>query len=148
MDERIKEQLKRLNQYYLQLVNIRQTSSEDFISDDIKYAAAERILQTAIESCINVGNRLISLLQFEQPVQTPESYADIFIIMRNLNIIDSEFSEQLVKMAKFRNRLVHLYWNIDPEETYRILHENIDDLKTFQNNVVDFLNKRNNKKKI
>lgn len=148
MDERIKEQLKRLNQYYLQLVNIRQTSREDFIRDDIKYAAAERILQTAIESCINIGNRLISLLQFEQPVQTPESYADIFIIMRKLKIIDSEFSEQLVKMAKFRNRLVHLYWDIDPEETYRILHENIDDLKTFQNSVVDFLNKRNKEKKI
>lgn len=147
MDERITEHLKRLNRYYLQLVDLRLTAKEDFIRDDIKYAAAERILQTAIESCLNIGNRLISLLQFEQPVQTPESYADIFIIMRNLKIIDSEFSEQLVKMAKFRNRLVHLYWDLDPEETYRILHENVEDLKKFQNIVVDFLNKRDAEKK-
>ncbi len=142
MDERIKEHLKRLNRYYLQLVDIRQISYEDFVNNEINRAAAERVLQIAIESCLNIGNRLISLLQFEKPVRTPESYADIFIIMRNLNIIDAEFSDRLVKMAKFRNRLVHLYWEMDSEVTYRILHENIDDLKKLQEVVVDFLNKR------
>jgi uncharacterized protein YutE (UPF0331/DUF86 family) len=142
MDERIKEHLKRLNRYYLQLVEIRRISREDFIGDDIHRAAAERVLQTAIESCLNIGNRLLSLLQFEQPVRTPESYADIFIEMRNLNIIDSEFADKLVEMARFRNRLVHLYWDLDPETTYRILQENIEDLKKFQDVVVDFLNKR------
>ena len=147
MDERIKEHLKLLNQYHLELLDIAKLSHEDFVSNRINRAAAERILQTAIESCLNIGNLLISLLQFEMGVQTPESYADIFIIMRNLKIIDSEFSERLVKMAKFRNRLVHLYWDIDPEATYRILHENLDDLKTFQDVVVNFLNKRDNKKK-
>jgi len=142
MDERIKEHLKRLNRYYLQLVDIRQVSYEDFVNNEINRAAAERVLQIAIESCLNIGNRLISLLQFEKSVRTPESYADIFVIMRNLNIIDSAFLDRLVEMAKFRNRLVHLYWEMDSEVTYRILHENIDDLKKFQEVVVDFLNKR------
>jgi uncharacterized protein YutE (UPF0331/DUF86 family) len=45
-------------------------------------------------------------------------------------------------MAKFRNRLVHLYWDLDAEATYRILQENIDDLKKFEGVVVDYLNKR------
>lgn len=45
-------------------------------------------------------------------------------------------------MAKFRNRLVHLYWDLDLETTYRILNENIDDLKKFREIVVDYLNKR------
>ena len=142
MDERIKEHLKRLNRYYLQLVEMRRLSYEDFVNKDINRAAAERILQTAIESCLNIGNRLISLIQFERPVPTPESYGEIFVIMRNLKIIDPEFSDRLVEMAKFRNRLVHLYWDLDPETTYRILHENIDDLKKFEDIVVDFFNKR------
>ena len=147
MDERIKEHLKRLNRYYLELVNIRQLSYEDFINNNINRAAAERVLQVAIESCLNIGNRLISLLQFERPVPTPESYAEIFIIMRNLKIIDLEFSNRLVEMAKFRNRLVHLYWDLDPEATYRILQENIHDLKKFQDVVIDFLNKRDAERK-
>lgn len=100
MDERIKDHLKRLNRYYLQLMEIRRISYEDFIGKDIHRAAAERLLQIAIESCLNIGNRLISLLQFEQPVHTPESYAGIFIEMRNLNIIDSEFTDKLVEMGK------------------------------------------------
>jgi uncharacterized protein YutE (UPF0331/DUF86 family) len=141
MDERIKEHLKRLNQYHLQLVDLRKLPYEKFVGDSLNRAAAERVLQIAIESCLNIGNRLISLLQFEQPVRTPESYAEIFTIMRDLRIIDREFSDRLVKMAKFRNRLVHLYWDLDAEMTYRILQENISDLKRFQDDVVDFLNK-------
>ena len=141
MDERIKDHLKRLNQYYLLLVDISRLSYEDFYKSNIDRAAAERILQIAIESCLNIGNRLISLIQFEKPVRTPESYAEIFVIMRDLKIIDLEFSNRLVEMAKFRNRLVHLYWDLDSETTYHILHENIGDFKKFQNVVVDFLNK-------
>ena len=147
MDERIKEHLKLLNQYYLELLDISKLSYEEFVSSSINRAAAERILHKAIESCLNIGNRMISLLQFEEPVQTPESYADIFIIMRNLKIIDLEFSEHLVKMAKFRNRLVHLYWDLNPEEIYRIIQENIGDLKKLQNIVVSFLNKKDTEKR-
>ena len=141
MDERIKEHLKRLNQYYLQLLDLRKLSYEDVTDNKLNLAAVERVLQIAIESCLNIGNRLISLLQLEQPVRTPESYADIFAIMCELKILERPFSERLVEMAKFRNRLVHLYWDLDAEMTYRILQENIDDLKQFQDEVVKFLNK-------
>jgi uncharacterized protein YutE (UPF0331/DUF86 family) len=139
MDERIKEHLKRLNQYYLKLTGLQKLSYESFTADPINIDAAERVLQIAIESCLNIGNRLISLLQLEQPVRTPESYADIFVIMWQLKIIDKSFSERLVKMAKLRNRLVHLYWDLDAETTYRILQENINDLKKFQDAVVKFI---------
>jgi len=142
MDERIKEHLKRLNQYYLKLVDLRKLPYEEFTENSIKLDAAERVLQIAIECCLNIGNRLLSLLQFEQPVRTPESYADIFVVMRELKIIDKPFSERLIEMAKFRNRLVHLYWDLDAEMTYRILQENIDDLKKFQEAVVSYLNNK------
>jgi len=143
MDERIKEHLKRLNQYYLQLLELRQTSRDEFLADGVQRAAAERTLQIAIESCLNIGNRLISLLQFERPLRTPESYADIFTVMLEAGILDADFAARLVDMAKFRNRLVHLYWDLDADTTYRILHDNLDDLKGFQEVVVDFLNRDN-----
>ena len=43
-------------------------------------------------------------------------------------------------MAKFRNRLVHLYWEIDPETVYQLLQDNLDDFVLFQQKVVSFLN--------
>ena len=141
MDERIKEHLKHLNKYYLLLLESRKVSYNDFLENPIHHGSTERFLHLAIESCLNIGNRLISLYQFSKPVATPETYADIFKEMHRLGVVDSDFLQRLVKMAQFRNRLVHLYWEIDQEAVYGYLQNNLNDFKLFQKNVVDFLNK-------
>lgn len=76
MDERILDHLKRLNQYRLRLLEMKQLTLEEFLEDDMRQAAVERILHLAIESCLNICNRLVSLSQFQKPVETPETYAD------------------------------------------------------------------------
>ena len=139
MDERIKEHLKYLNKYRLQLADIQKRSQKDFEKDSILQGATERFLQLAIESCLNIGNRLLSLQQFEQPIDTPETYADIFIQLKKIGVIDSLFCDRLVKMAKFRNRLVHLYWEIDKNRLYEILQENLEDFRTFQEKITNHL---------
>jgi uncharacterized protein YutE (UPF0331/DUF86 family) len=140
MDKRIKEHLKYLNRYALHLMDARKLSHEEFLGDEIRQASVERFLQLAIESCLNIGNRLLSLRQFEKPVKPPESYVDIFRQLHQLGVTDSEFTDRLVRMAKFRNRLVHMYWEIDREDLYRILQEDVNDFREFQKSVVDYLN--------
>ncbi|NVM21529.1 MAG: DUF86 domain-containing protein [Desulfobacterales bacterium] len=139
MDERIKEHLKHLNKYYLLLLKAREASSDIFLKDELLQGSSERFLQLAIESCLNVGNRLISLHQFEEPVSTPETYADIFREMESIGIIDSALCNRLVKMAKFRNRLVHLYWDIDGELVYQFIQENLEDFTIFREKVIEYL---------
>ena len=142
MDERIKEHLKRLNQYRLQLEELRGQDLRDLHKDAIIRAATERTLHLAVESCINIGNRLISLIQFEKPVETPETYADIFLELHRLGILERDLADQLVKMAKFRNRLVHLYWEVDEDVIYQILQNNLGDLEKFQEKIVNYFNKK------
>ncbi len=146
MDERVKEHLKRLNKYYLLLTDIRKKQFKDFEKDEILQGSAERFLQLAIESCLNIGNRLISLEQFNKPTDTPETYADIFLQLKKIGAIDSSFCDRLVQMAKLRNRLVHLYWEIDKKKIYQIIQERLDDFKLFEKTIVKFLkaNKKNN----
>jgi len=139
VDDRIKEHLKQLNKYYLLLSDMCKTDFEKYENDPILQGSSERFLQLAIESCLNIGNRLISIHQFDNPIDTPETYADIFLQMKNLGVIDEAFCERLIKMAKFRNRLVHLYWEIERQMVYRIIQENLDDFKLFQEKVVAFL---------
>ena len=139
MDERIKEHLKLLNKYYLLLAEIQKKPYKDFENDAILQGSSERFLQLAIESCLNIGNRLISLEQFNKPTDTPETYADIFVQLRNIGVIDSPFCDRFVKMAKFRNRLVHLYWEIDKKMLYEIIRDNLEDFKLFEQDVVRFL---------
>ena len=141
MDDRIREHLKRLNKYYLRLLDAMKLKKEIFIKDDLYQASSERYLQIAIESCLNIGNRLISIYQFKKPVDTPETYADIFIAMKGLGVIDDNFCHRLVKMAKFRNRLVHLYWEIDKETLYNFIQDDLEDFKLFEQKVVTYLNK-------
>jgi uncharacterized protein YutE (UPF0331/DUF86 family) len=140
MDERIKDHLMRLNKYYLLLLDAQKVPYDEFADDEIHQSAVERFLQLAIESCLNIGNRLISLYQFKKPVKAPETYADIFIQIQKLGAIESEFASQLVEMAKFRNRLVHMYWDIDIETLYHFLQSNIDDFKKFEQCIVDYIN--------
>ena len=139
MDERIKEHLKLLNKYYLLLADVRKKKFKDFENDAILQGSSERFLQLAIESCLNIGNRLISLEQFRKPTDTPETYADIFVQLRNIGVIDHSFCDRFVKMAKFRNRLVHMYWEIDKKKVYEIIRDNLEDFKLFEQNVVKFL---------
>ena len=63
MDERIKDHLQYLNKYYLQLADMRKLEPEAFSQDGVLRGAAERFLQLAIESCLNIGNRIIALYQ-------------------------------------------------------------------------------------
>ena len=142
MDERIKEHLKYLNKYRLLLADIKKRSHKDFMKDQILQGSAERFLQLAIESCLNIGNRLLSMQQFEKPTETPETYADIFIQLKNMGIIDSSFCDRLVKMAKLRNRLVHLYWEIEKDKVYEIIQNNLEDFSIFQEKIIDYLKKR------
>jgi uncharacterized protein YutE (UPF0331/DUF86 family) len=139
MDERIKEHLKYLNKYCLLLADIQKKNHEDFLKDPILQGSAERFLQLAIESCLNIGNRILSLHQFEKPTDTPETYADIFIQLKNLGVIDKVFCDRLVKMAKFRNRLVHLYWEIEKDKLYEIIQDNSEDFSIFQQNILAYL---------
>ena len=139
MDERIKEHLKHLNKYYLLLAGIREKKYSDFKKDVFLRGSSERFLQLAIESCLNIGNRLISLEQFNKPTDTPETYADIFLQLKNIGVIDDSFCDRLVKMAKFRNRLVHLYWEVDQKVVYEIIRDHLEDFKLFEQGVVKFL---------
>jgi uncharacterized protein YutE (UPF0331/DUF86 family) len=141
MDERIKEHLKYLNKYHLLLLEAKKVPYDDFIDNPIHFGSTERFFHLAIESCLNIGNRLIALYQFSKPVDTPDTYADIFKEMHRLGVVDADFLQRLVQMAKFRNRLVHLYWELDRDTIYGFLQSNLDDFKLFQQNVIDFLNK-------
>jgi uncharacterized protein YutE (UPF0331/DUF86 family) len=140
MDERIKEHLKHLHRYLLLLEDAKQIPFDRFRSDPIYRGSTERHLHLAIESCLNIGNRLLALSQLEKPVKTPETYADIFKELYNLGVLsERNFMERLVQMVKFRNRLVHLYWELDVNTVYQILQDNIPDLEQFKHIVVDYM---------
>jgi uncharacterized protein YutE (UPF0331/DUF86 family) len=45
-------------------------------------------------------------------LRVPEDYADTFSIIGEAGRFSKEFVEKLTRMARFRNRLVHIYWEV------------------------------------
>jgi uncharacterized protein YutE (UPF0331/DUF86 family) len=54
-------------------------------------------------------------------------------------LISFELSQNLQKMARFRNLLIHVYWAVDYETVYEILHTGLDDLRLFMKAVTESL---------
>jgi len=75
-------------------------------------------------------------------MRVPESYAETFKVLAEANVIEEELSKRLMEMAKFRNRLVHIYWEVDDELIYSIIKEDINDVEEFLASYTRFLSKQ------
>jgi len=102
------------------LESIRKESKNEFLSNPILSSAAERNLQMIIEVLLDLGNHVIRKNNYP----APEKYTDIFEILCDRKILPEEKKDGLIKLAKFRNILVHLYTKIDKAQVYDILQNN------------------------
>lgn len=116
----IEESLERLEE-------IKTTPKEDFLHNkDIQDIASYRLI-VAIEAALNLCYHVSA----KKLKKTPGEYAECFGILGEANIIPQELAEELKKMARFRNMLVHMYWKIDYELTFDIIQENLDHFRQF-----------------
>lgn len=131
MDEKIINQLRLLKEYIEILLRIGKTDREAYLQDKILIGSAERYLQLAIETCLNIGNRIASIEQINTKIKPPETYSDIFENLYLLKLIDKDFSADLKNMAGFRNRLVHMYWDLDNSLVYDIIQNRLGSFEKF-----------------
>ena len=80
---------------------------------------------------------MISKLDLEKP----ETYQDIVMILGKNGILPDSFAKKIVKMAGFRNILVHGYVDIKKSMIYDHLQERLSDFDEFMKYIVKFLEK-------
>lgn len=116
----IRESLERLE-------SIRQRSREEFLADqDLRDLASYRLLvaiEAAIQICYHVSAQVLH--------KAPTEYAECFALLGEADIIPQTLSERLQRMARFRNVLVHRYWDVDYRRVYDVLQHDVDDLREF-----------------
>lgn len=61
-----------------------------------------------------------------------------FNVMGEVGAFEADFVDRLSKMARFRNRLVHIYWEVADELVYSILGEHIKDMERFTECIMVF----------
>lgn len=123
--ELVKDRLIKLEEYILDLKKYQDISLQEYQNDKILRRYIERSLHLAIESCLDIGNHIIS----DERLGVGSSNVDIIRILTEQGIIKDN-QEKYIKMAKFRNIIVHDYIDISGEVIIDILKNGIKDLET------------------
>lgn len=139
--ELILDRMSRVREYVKHLKELGKLPIEEFVSDFKSTGSAERLMQISIEACLDIGNHIISRCGLERP----REYKDVFLTLGREGIVPYPFAEKLIPMVKFRNRLVHLYWEVDKQEIYEIIKNNLADIEEFIKYVAEYLERGTNK---
>lgn len=125
--DRLESKMMYVKKNVKKLRRLQEISKEEFIADYRNYDAAKYNLQASIEALIDISNHIIS----RENLGVPDSNADSFKILAEHGIISEEKLSVFIAMARFRNKVVHLYDEIDNAEIYRIVVEHLDDFDYF-----------------
>jgi uncharacterized protein YutE (UPF0331/DUF86 family) len=100
-------------------------SVSEFTEDPIVAAAAESYLRRALEALIDLGRHILAK-GFGRGV--PE-YKKVAVELGTAGVLDPGLVDLLVKMAGYRNRLVHLYDEVSAEELHLICSQQLGDIE-------------------
>jgi uncharacterized protein YutE (UPF0331/DUF86 family) len=110
-------------------------SKTDFLKDFRNTESAKYLLVKAIEAAIDICNHIVAT----QGGRAPTDYADCFTILQELGVVSPDLAARLQKMARFRNLVVHLYWQVDDAKVYDTIHANLGDFEEFQEAIATFI---------
>lgn len=97
---------------------------DEFVSDPRNVAAAESYLRRAVEALLDLGRHILSK-GFGIAVA---EYKDIGTKLSEEDVLSREHGALLRRIAGYRNRMVHFYHEINPEELHRLCGNNLRDI--------------------
>ena len=131
--ERITDKFGQLDEFLAILGGVKRTTLESFLKDKILIGGAKYYLQVSIECCLDIANHIIAAQGF----RAPRDYADSFKVLEEHKVLSDGLGMKLRQMAKFRNRLVHLYGEIDDAYVYTFIEQDLQDILDFKKVVAD-----------
>ena len=130
--EKIIQKFQQLDEFLRLLKKISKTPIKSFLKDKVMIGGAKYYLQVSIECCLDVTNHIIASEHF----RAPKDYADSFMIIEEEELISGDQGQRLRQMAKFRNRLVHLYGEIDNAYVYEFIKKDLKDIEEFKSIII------------
>lgn len=131
----LSNRLSALEGYLVELRGFREVSRERFIREPALHHLAERYLQLACETVLDMAQHLISDLGLRQA----GGYKDAMDVLAEEGILERSHAESLKGWMGFRNVLVHLYLEIDHGKAWDAIREELGELRRFAERVGRFL---------
>jgi len=100
---------------------------QDFWADERNIYSVKYLMLEAIEAAGAICIHILAK-KFQQP---SSSFAECFEALYDHQVIDQDLSAKLRRMARFRNILVHRYWDVDDQRVLKYARENLSDFEDF-----------------
>jgi uncharacterized protein YutE (UPF0331/DUF86 family) len=110
-------------------------SLESFLADPRNFAAAESYLRRALEALFDLGRHILAK-NFALAVS---EYKEIARALVRSGILSEEEEKVLIKIAGYRNRMVHYYQEISHQELYEILTNNLVDIENLLSAILKWI---------
>ncbi|HCY18705.1 MAG TPA: hypothetical protein DHU69_02870 [Deltaproteobacteria bacterium] len=110
-------------------------TKEEFLSDRRNPPFVECYLRRGLEAVFDIGRHILAKVSGFKEIE----HKTIAKELGKKGVITEELSETLYMMAGYRNRMVHFYKEIAPEELYQIITNHLDDLERFNREIVTFM---------
>ena len=131
----IDSKLRFLREYLVDPKEYESISLADYRTSKKDQRFVERTLHLACECCLDISAHIVSRMGFREAGDNK----DLFLILFENHVISESICTVMVKMAKFRNIVVHDYARIDPEIVIGILSKNLRDLKSFAKEIFQYM---------
>lgn len=92
-------------------------------------------LERAVQLCVDIGLQLVGELNL--PV--PASMAEVFRVLAESGVLQSENADNLARAVGFRNTAVHAYQKIDWSIVHAIATRHLDDFRVFARSILKHL---------
>ena len=131
----ILRKLTELDEYLKQMGEFSSVTLEEYSRDWKVQRIVERTLQMMIEICADIANHIIS----DRGYRTPDNYGDTFRVLHENGVFKSDLFEIMLKMARFRNIVVHQYDKVDEAIVIGILRNNLNNFTAFRDAILKIL---------
>lgn len=108
---------------------------EEFLSDRKNPPFVESYLRRSLEAVFDISRHILAKTYGFKEIE----YKVIARELGKMGVVTKELSDVLYTMAGYRNRMVHFYREVAPEELYHIVVNNLKDFDSFNRGIVAFL---------
>ena len=133
--KKVEDRIDRIRRYGKDLREFGNISREDFRANRERQYAVLHAMQNAIEACIEIASHIVSA----DKLGAPGDYSSLFTLLEQNSVLPSAAAEQMRQMARFRNRIVHLYWDVDLDLVYDYLKSRLEDFDTYLTHIDRYL---------
>jgi uncharacterized protein YutE (UPF0331/DUF86 family) len=136
--EIVATRLSKLRDALRRLRSIARKPRQEYLESETDTALSEHFLRIALEAALDVGNHVIAAEGYRKP----QHMREIPLILSENGVIARDLAVSLARATGLRNRLVHLYADIDHAMIHEVLQTDLGDLEDYAVAIGAFCSKR------